>query len=393
MDSVGDERSLNDQPAETSGEWAKGHVARYHRQIILPELGLAGQRALSASRVLVVGAGALGSAAALYLAAAGVGTIGIADGDRVDLSNLHRQVLHGTGDIGRLKTASAKDRLGALNPEVRVAEHPAYLDSGNVLDIMAGYDVVVDGSDSFAARYLVNDAAVLLAKPLVTAAILRFEGQLLVFRPGEGCYRCVFPQPPPAGTVPNCAEAGVLGAVAGVLGSTQAVEALKLMGRMGEAAVGRLGLYDAWTGRWQQVQVARDPACAVCGDHPTITAPIDYDAWCGVPAPAAGNGAREVSVAEAQRLMDRGVLFVDVRPEAEYARGHIPGAVLVGPDTSSTNLPGTADAAVVCVCLQGVRSAAVATRLESQGRSAVSLAGGLLAWARAGLPWDGRLPT
>lgn len=381
------------QQAETGRARAESHVARYHRQIILPELGLAGQRALSVSRVLVVGAGALGSAAALYLAAAGIGTIGIADGDRVDLSNLHRQILHGTRDIGRLKTASAKDRLAALNPEVRVVEHVGDLDSGNVLEVMAGYDVVVDGSDSFAARYLVNDAAVLLAKPLVTAAILRFEGQLMVFRPGDGCYRCVFPEPPPAGTVPNCAEAGVLGAVAGVLGSTQAVEALKLLGRMGEPAVGRLGLYDAWTGRWQQVQVARDPACAVCGDHPTITGPIDYDAWCGVPAPAAGPGAREVSVAEAERLRHQGVRFVDVRPEAEYARGHIPGAVLVGPDPSSATLPGTADAAVVCVCLQGVRSAAVARRLESQGRSAVSLAGGLLAWARAGLPWDGGLPT
>ncbi len=384
---MNEEGTVSRQNVEADRAEAARRVSRYHRQIILPELGLAGQRALSASRVLVVGAGALGSAAALYLAAAGVGTIGIADGDRVDLSNLHRQVLHGTGDIGRLKTASAKDRLAALNPEVDVVEHPAYLDSASVMDVMAAYDVVVDGSDSFAARYLVNDAAVMLGKPLVSAAILRFEGQLMVFRPGAGCYRCVFPEPPPAGTVPSCAEAGVLGAVAGVLGSAQAVEALKLLGRMGEPMVGRLGLYDAWTGRWQQVQVARDPACAVCGDHPTITAPIDYDSWCGVPAPQAASRAREVSVAEAQRLLDEGVRFLDVRPEAEYVRGHIPGAVCVGPDAA----PATGDAAVVCVCLQGIRSAGVAARLESEGRSAVSLAGGLLAWARAGLPWEGRL--
>ena len=377
---------------EAAGTLSAPQVERYHRQIILPELGLAGQRDLLARRVLVVGAGALGSPAALYLAAAGVGTIGIADGDRVDVSNLHRQVLHGTADVGRPKTASAKNRLAALNPGVRVVEHRQYLDRTNVLAVMAQYDVVVDGSDSFATRYLVNDAAVQLGKPLVSAAILRFEGQLLVFRPGAGCYRCVFPEPPPAGTVPNCAEAGVLGAVAGVVGSAQAVEALKLLVEVGEPAVGRLSLYDAWTGTWQQVRFQRDPTCAVCGDRPTITSLIDYDAWCGVPANSASEGAPEVSAEEAWRLHQSGVPLVDVRPLAEYRRGHVRGSVPVGPAADGSDLPASAAGAaaplVVCVCLQGVRSAQAARRFSAAGQRAVSLQGGLLAWARAGLPWD-----
>lgn len=375
-----------------AGTLSAAQVARYHRQIILPELGLAGQRDLLARRVLVVGAGALGSPAALYLAAAGVGTVGIADGDRVELSNLHRQVLHGTADVGRAKTTSARDRLAALNPDVCVAEHREYLDRHNVLDVMARYDVVVDGSDSFAARYLVSDAAVQLQKPLVSAAILRFEGQLLVLRPGAGCYRCVFPEPPPAGTVPNCAEAGVLGAVAGVLGSAQAVEALKLLAGVGEPAVGRLSLYDAWTGTWQQVRFGRDPHCAVCGDHPTITGLIDYDTWCGVPAgdESLEEPAPEVTAEEAWRLQQSGVPLVDVRPLAEFRRGHVRGSVPVGPGGRVSDLPPSAsgDPAVVCICLQGVRSAQAARGLRAAGARAVSLRGGVLAWARAGLPWD-----
>jgi sulfur-carrier protein adenylyltransferase/sulfurtransferase len=257
-------------------------IGRYQRQIVLPEVGIEGQLQLLESRVLVVGAGALGSAAATYLAAAGVGTLGLVDGDVVDLSNLHRQILHDEAQIGRLKTDSGAKRLKALNPHIDVVEHSEFLSSENVLRLFSEYDLIVNGSDNFPTRYLVNDAAVLLRKPLIDAAILRFEGHLAVFQPGHGCYRCLFPTPPPEGTVPNCAQAGILGAVAGVLGSMQAVEALKVLLGLNEGKAGTLLLYEALSSNWRRMPFDRDPDCAVCGDDPSVTQPIDYDAFCGV---------------------------------------------------------------------------------------------------------------
>jgi molybdopterin/thiamine biosynthesis adenylyltransferase/rhodanese-related sulfurtransferase len=367
-------------------------VARYQRQMILPELGPRGQRRLMEQSVLVVGAGALGSAAAFYLAAAGVGTIGIVDGDRVDLSNLHRQILHNTADVGRMKTASARERLSALNPDIRVVEHPHFLDRDNVMGVLAAYDLVVDGSDTFGARYLVNDACVMLKKPLVSAAILRFEGQLYTFVPGSGCYRCIFPEPPPPDSVPSCAEAGVLGAVAGVLGTAEAVEALKILAGVGRPTVGRLGLYDALEGRWQYVGWRRDSRCAVCGDAPTITELPDYREWCGSPVPAALGSAPEIGAEEAFRLLQTGGAELwDVRHADEFRRGHAPGARLG--DAEAVALGSSADTTAVLVCLSGVRSRRAADALVARGLPAVSVRGGALAWIAAGLPWDGAGPV
>jgi adenylyltransferase/sulfurtransferase len=261
-------------------------IRRYSRHIILPEVGGRGQRTLLNSKVLLVGAGGLGSPAALYLAAAGIGTLGIVDFDVVDLSNLQRQVLHHVHDIGRPKVQSAVEALGQLNPEVKVVPYNEALSSANARRIFADYDVIVNGSDNFPARYLANDACVLMGKPMVDGSIFKFEGQVSVFVPGHGCYRCLYPAPPPAGVVPSCAEAGVLGVVCGVVASIQGVETIKLLLGLGEGLVGRLLFLDALSMEFRQVKFRRDPACPVCGDHPTITDLIDYDAFCGV-APAA----------------------------------------------------------------------------------------------------------
>ena len=251
---------------------------RYHRQLILPELGAAGQEKLRNASVFVVGAGGLGSPAALYLAAAGVGRIGLADADRVEVSNLHRQILHGTDDVGERKTVSARARLAALNPGVEVVEHSVRLTSENGLDILAGWDVVVDGSDNFPTRYLVNDACVLLGIPLVYGAIFRFDGQASVFgAEGGPCYRCLFRDPPPPGLVPDCAEAGVLGALPGIVGSIQAAEAIKLIVGIGDPLIGRLLLIDALGAEYRTLEIRRDPDCPVCGDEPTVTSLIDYE--------------------------------------------------------------------------------------------------------------------
>ena len=260
-------------------------IRRYHRHIIMPTVGSRGQRRLLAAKVLIVGAGGLGSPAALYLAAAGVGTLGIADFDTVDLSNLQRQILHHVADIGRLKVDSATDSIAAINPDVRVEPYSEPLTSANALAIMGQYDVILDGSDNFATRYLINDAAVLLRKPVVHGSIYRFDGQLMVIKPGVGpCYRCLFPNPPPPGAVPNCAEAGVLGVLPGIVGTLQATEAIKLILGLGRPLVGRLLLIDALEMSFSEIEVRRDLACPVCGDNPTITALIDYEQFCGVPA-------------------------------------------------------------------------------------------------------------
>lgn len=267
-------------------------VRRYSRHIILPEVGGKGQRRLLASRVLVAGAGGLGSPVIMYLAAAGVGTIGIADFDVVDVSNLQRQVIHGTRDIGRPKVESAAEGAAALNPDVRLISHAVRLSAENALDVIRDYDVVVDASDNFPTRYLLNDACVFLGKPLVHGAIYRFDGQATVFKPGEGCYRCLFPTPPPPGAVPSCAEAGVLGVLPGIIGTIQAAETIKVLLGIGAPLVGRLLIFDALAMDFRDVALRRDPRCPVCGENPTIHALIDYEEFCGLPParPAASHG-------------------------------------------------------------------------------------------------------
>jgi len=268
-------------------------VLRYSRHIILPKIGGEGQRKLLDAKVLCIGAGGLGSPAATYLAAAGVGTLGIVDFDRVDLTNLQRQILHDTDDVGRKKVDSAADRLHDLNPGIEVITHDTLLSSENAFDILGRYDVIVDGTDNFPVRYLVNDATQMLGKPLVYGSIYQFDGQATVFLPGPEtpCYRCLFPHPPPAGSVPSCAEAGVFGVLPGIIGSIQAVEAIKLVLGVGEPLVGRLLLFDAMAMDFTTVKLRWDPECPVCGKHPTVTELIDYDAFCGVPAAIQAGGA------------------------------------------------------------------------------------------------------
>lgn len=273
----------------TSGAFTVEQARRYARHMILqPEIGGVGQRKLLASKVLLIGAGGLGSPVALYLGAAGVGTMGIVDFDVVDLTNLHRQILHGHRNIGQPKVESARDKLADVNPDVRVVPHTEALVAGNALDIISQYDIVVNGCDNFATRYLVNDACYLLKKPLVDGSIFRFEGQATVFMPGQGCYRCLFPAPPPPGAVPSCAEAGVLGVLPGIIGVIQAIETIKLILGLGEPLVNRLLLFDSLAMEFREVKIRRDPACPLCGENPTVTELIDYEAFCGGPMAATG---------------------------------------------------------------------------------------------------------
>ncbi|HXJ63862.1 MAG TPA: molybdopterin-synthase adenylyltransferase MoeB [Actinomycetota bacterium] len=266
--------------------FTEDEVVRYARHIILPQIGGDGQRRLLESSVLCVGAGGLGSPIAMYLAAAGVGRLGVVDFDTVDLTNLQRQILHGTSDVGRPKVASAADTLRELNPSIEVVPHDTVLTSENAMEILGRYDLVIDGSDNFPVRYLVNDATQFLGKPLVYGSIYQFEGQITVFLPGDAgpCYRCLFPQPPPPGSVPNCAEAGVFGVLPGIVGSIQATEAIKMITGVGEPLVGRLLIFDALEMDFTTVKIKRDPTCPVCGDEPTVTELIDYDLFCGVPS-------------------------------------------------------------------------------------------------------------
>lgn len=275
-------------------------VKRYNRQIILHEIGVEGQKKLLSAKVLLVGAGALGSPAALYLAAAGVGTLGVVDSDCVEVSNLHRQLIHHTHDIGREKVLSAQNGIADVNPDVQVVAHHVRLNAGNVMELVAGYDIIVDGSDNFPTKYLVNDACVLQGKPNVQAGILHFLGRVTVFMPGKGCYRCQFPQPPTPGLVPTCDEVGVLGVVPGVIGLLQATEVIKLVLGLGESLSGRMLYYDAMSVKFKEAKLKRNPECALCGDHPTITQPIEYElacplrpgeAACNIPATAPPNQA------------------------------------------------------------------------------------------------------
>jgi adenylyltransferase/sulfurtransferase len=365
-------------------------VARYSRHLIMPEVGMEGQLKLKAARVLCIGAGGLGSPVALYLTAAGVGTIGVVDFDTVDYSNLQRQIIHGTPDVGRSKLESAKARLNALNPEVEIVTHEMALASNNALALFADYDMVVDGTDNFPTRYLVNDACVLTGKPNVYGSISRFEGQATVFAAENGpCYRCMFPEPPPPGLVPSCAEGGVLGILPGVVGTLQATEAIKLILGAGESLVGRFLLFDALKMRFRELKVRQDPDCPVCGTHPTVTAPIDYDQFCGITpaAPAAAvttPGTGDVTVEELKSRLDGddSVLLVDVREQREFEICRIPGSVLIPLGelpARMSELDGHAD--MVVHCKSGARSAKAVALLRDAGYThARNLQGGILAW-------------
>ena len=361
-------------------------VLRYSRHLLLPEVGVEGQRKLKAARVLTIGAGGLGSPLSLYLAAAGVGTIGIVDFDVVDLTNLQRQIVHGTSALGRPKLESAKARLLDLNPNLKVETYEARLSSANALDIIRDYDIVVDGTDNFPTRYLVNDACVLLDKPNVYGSIFRFEGQASVFYAREGpCYRCLYSEPPPPGLVPSCAEGGVLGVLPGIIGSIQALETIKLIIGAGDTLVGRLVLFDALKLRFRELKLRKDPDCPVCGDHPTIHELIDYEAFCGIGAEPAYAGP-ELTVEQLKLERDEkgdDLVVIDVREPHEWEIAHIQGARLI-PLSQLPDRLGELDghAEIVTHCHHGARSMKALEILRGAGFSKVrSLAGGIDAWA------------
>ncbi len=363
-------------------------MARYSRHLIMPEVGVAGQERLKAAGVLLIGAGGLGSPLALYLAAAGIGRIGLVDFDVVDFSNLQRQILHGTADVGRLKLHSARDRIQAINPEVQVDLYETRLTAANAFDILRPYDVIIDGTDNFPTRYLTNDACVLLNKVNVYGSIFRFDGQASVFAPGRGpCYRCLYPEPPPPGEVPSCAEGGVLGILPGLIGCIQATEAVKLILGQGSPLIGRLLLYDALQMSFREFKVRRNPRCPLCGDHPTITALIDYEQFCGVrgePSPAATPGS-DITPEDLKRRIDSGeaVFILDVRNPEELAICRIPGSVLLPLPTLAQRLDELPrDRELIVHCKSGVRSLKAIHLLREQGFTRlVNLKGGILAWA------------
>jgi len=368
-------------------------VKRYSRHLIMPEVGVDGQQKLKAGSVLCIGAGGLGSPAALYLAAAGVGRIGIVDFDVVDFSNLQRQVIHGTPDVGRSKLASAKDRLLGLNPHITIDTYETALSSKNALDLFKPYDVILDGTDNFPTRYLTNDACVLLGKPNAYGSIFRFEGQASVFATKGGpCYRCLYPEPPPPGLVPSCAEGGVLGVLPGVVGTIQATEAIKLIMGIGEPLIGRFLIYDALRMKFRELKLKKDPDCPVCGTHPTVTELIDYEQFCGV-APAAPEVAvntansndTETDVRELKRKIDakEDFFLLDVREPTEFQIGRIPGSTLIplGEVPQRVNeIP--RDKEIVVHCKMGARSATAAAFLRQQGyKNVKNLKGGILDWS------------
>ncbi len=359
---------------------------RYARHLTLGRVGVEGQRRLKGARVLIVGAGGLGSPSALYLAAAGVGTIGLVDNDVVDVTNLQRQLLHGTGDVGRPKLESARDRLHDVNPHVHVVLHASWLTSANALDIIRQYDIVVDGTDNFATRYLVNDACVLLGKPNVHGSVFQFDGQASVFATADGpCYRCLFPEPPPAGAVPNCAEGGVLGVLPGLIGTIQALEAIKLIVGIGDSLAGRLLMLDALTMQTRTVHLDRDPDCPACGAR-TITQLIDYDEFCGTaPLPTGSESAvREITPLEVAARLARHDDFdlIDVREPHEAAAERIDRARLIPLGTLASAIASLdASREIVVHCRSGKRSAEAARQLQAAGFTRVSsLAGGMLRW-------------
>lgn len=359
-------------------------LLRYSRHFLLPEIGVEGQRRLRDAGVLVVGAGGLGAPVLQYLAAAGVGRIGIVDFDRVELSNLQRQVIHGTEDVGRKKVESAREAVLAINPGVNVTTWDDQLTSANALERVAAHDVVVDGSDNFPTRYLVNDACVLTGTPLVSAAIFRFEGQASVFATSDGpCYRCLHPEPPPPDLVPSCAEGGVLGVLPGIMGSIEALEAIKLITGAGKGLAGRLLLLDALTMKLREVTLRRDPACPACGENRTVTELIDYEAFCGVGSGTDRN-EDEIEPAELRRLLGIGLspLVVDVRQPHEVAVEPFPGALTIPLDLLPSRLSEVdPHRAVVAVCQRGQRSRRAVELLRAAGFGDVrSLRGGVVEW-------------
>jgi molybdopterin/thiamine biosynthesis adenylyltransferase/rhodanese-related sulfurtransferase len=372
---------------EPAAELTPNEIRRYSRHLIIPDVAMDGQKRLKNARVLCVGAGGLGSPALMYLAAAGVGTLGIVDFDVVDESNLQRQVIHGQSDVGRLKAESARDSVHEINPLVEVVLHTERLDSSNAMEIFADYDLIIDGTDNFATRYLVNDACVLLGKPYVWGSIYRFDGQASVFWAEHGpCYRCLYPEPPPPGMVPSCAEGGVLGVLCASIGSIQVNEAIKLLTGIGEPIVGRLMIYDALEMTYRSVRVRKDPECALCGKNPTITELIDYEAFCGTVSDeaaiaAAGSTITASELAEMQRRGDD-FFLIDVREPAEWEIVRIPGATLI----PKGDLPGKLaelpqDRPIVAYCKSGVRSAEALALLKDAGfADATHVQGGVTAW-------------
>ncbi len=379
-------------PARLEGiEFSNDEIARYSRHLIMPEVTLEGQKKLKAAKVLCIGTGGLGSPIALYLAAAGVGTLGLIDFDVVDYSNLQRQVLHGTKDVGRKKLNSARDRIKDINPNVNVVPHDAMFRSDNAIEIVENYDIVIDGTDNFPTRYLSNDVCVFLKKPNIYGSIFRFEGQTTVFAPHlEGpCYRCLYPEPPPPGMVPSCAEGGVLGVLPGVIGVMQAIEAVKLIVGIGEPLIGRLIHFDALKMKFREFKVRKDPKCPVCSPNPTITELIDYEQFCGIPQAQAEEDAEppvpEITVEDLKARQERGDKFVllDVREPFEYDIARIPGSKLIplGELPSRMSELDSADE-IVIHCKVGGRSAKALRQLQKAGfGKLLNVEGGILAWA------------
>ena len=374
---------------EPAAELTVNEVKRYSRHLIIPDVGMTGQKRLKNAKVLCVGAGGLGSPALLYLAAAGVGTLGVIDFDVVDESNLQRQIIHGQSDIGRPKAVSARDSIKEVNPYVNVIVHEEALTTDNVMEIFSGYDLIVDGTDNFATRYMVNDACVLLHKPYVWGSIYRFDGQASVFWADYGpCYRCLYPEPPPPGMVPSCAEGGVLGVLCASIGSIQVTEAIKLLTGIGEPLAGRLMVYDALEMSYRALNIKKDPDCPICGENATITELIDYDAFCGAISADAQEAATgsTITAAELKAMLDQddNIFLIDVREPNEYEIVNIPGAVLIPKDqflngSALEKLP--QDQRIVLHCKSGVRSAEVLAVVKNAGfADAVHLGGGVLSW-------------
>ena len=381
---------------EPAAELTVDEVRRYSRHLIIPDVGMTGQKRLKNAKVLVIGAGGLGSPALLYLAAAGVGTLGIAEFDEVDESNLQRQIIHTQSDIGKSKAVSAKESIAEANPHVNVVLHEERLDNDNVFDVFEGYDLIVDGTDNFATRYMVNDAAYFLGIPYVWGSIYRFDGQASVFAPkqveGAPCYRCLYPEPPPPGMVPSCAEGGVLGVLCASIGSIQVNEAIKMITGAGAPAIGSLVIYDALELSWRKLKVRKDPNCALCGENPTVTGLIDYDTFCGAISDEAADAAAgsTISVTQLESMLkereegSRDFVLVDVREPNEYEINQIPGSVLI---PKGEFLNGNAleqlsqDKPVVLHCKSGVRSAEALAVLKGAGfADAVHVGGGVVAW-------------
>ncbi|HEU5038803.1 MAG TPA: adenylyltransferase/sulfurtransferase MoeZ [Nocardioides sp.] len=384
---------------EPADELTIDEVRRYSRHLIIPDVGMAGQKRLKNAKVLVIGAGGLGSPALLYLAAAGVGTLGIAEFDEVDESNLQRQVIHGQSDIGKSKAQSAKESINETNPYVKVVLHEGRLDNDNVMDVFRGYDLIVDGTDNFATRYMVNDAAYFLGIPYVWGSIYRFDGQASVFAPtladDAPCYRCLYPEPPPPGMVPSCAEGGVLGVLCASVGSIQVNEAIKLLAGIGDPLVGKLMIYDALEMEYRKLRVRKDPSCALCGDNPTVTGLIDYETFCGAVSDDAAEAAAgsTISVTQLEQMLKereegtRDFVLVDVREPNEFDINRIPGSVLIpkGDFLNGSALeklpPVDAGTQVVMHCKTGVRSAETLAIVKGAGYAdAVHVGGGVSAW-------------